>query len=76
MASGTGSGRSQPHVAQRDQVAEPVGRAVVERPGQRPLRAGPLPADGVRGPALVGEAGGEREQVEPGRSRWRGLSRE
>ena len=65
--SAPGSGRRQAEVAQLDQVAQPVDRAVVERAGQRAPGPGPLAADGVGGPGLVGSAGAQREQVDPGR---------
>ena len=66
VATGRGSGSGQPEVAQLDQGAQPLGGAVVERTGQRPLRPGPPLADGVAGPALVGSRGAEGEQVDPG----------
>ena len=65
VAIGTGSGARRPRSRSSTSVAQPLGGPVVERPGQRPPRPGPLAADGVGGEALVGSGRAQGEQVDP-----------
>ena len=49
---------------QVDEVAQQPRGLLVQRPDQGVLRgAGAVPAEGARGPGLVGQAGGQGEQM-------------